>query len=138
MIIRFPIVMEPQNPSGYLVRFLDMEDTFTQGETENEALANASEVLTAMLGWRMDNDIPIPEPSVAPPGGLYAVPDAKTQAALLVRRAKDDLPMSAIARGMVTSDHLANRLANPHRWPSLKQLEKAATIFGKKLVISFE
>jgi len=29
-------------------------------------------------------------------------------------------------------------LEDPHHWPSLKQLEKAAQVLGKRLVLSFE
>jgi antitoxin HicB len=44
MDIRYPAKIEAQEPSGYLVSFVDLEDTFTEGATK-EALFNASEVL---------------------------------------------------------------------------------------------
>ncbi|MEO5349229.1 MAG: type II toxin-antitoxin system HicB family antitoxin [Magnetococcus sp. YQC-3] len=71
----YPIILEPQTPKGFFVRFPDMDDTFTEGETEEEALHNAADVLTAMLEWRMDNNLPIPEPSAHLPGAHYITPN---------------------------------------------------------------
>ncbi|MBF0139257.1 MAG: type II toxin-antitoxin system HicB family antitoxin [Magnetococcales bacterium] len=138
MDIRYPAILEPQKPKGFFVRFQDLDDTFTEGETEEEALFNAAEVLTAMLEWRMDNNQTIPEPSIGVVGARYVAPDAKTQAALLVRRSRGDRPMSEIARAMGTSWPAANRMENVRHWPSLKQLEKTAAVLGHRLIISFE
>lgn len=84
MDIRYPARIEPQEPSGFLVTFPDLPDTFTEGESLDEALFNAAEVLTAMLGWKLDNDQPIPDPSPMEEGQHPIAPDARTQAALLV------------------------------------------------------
>lgn len=138
MDIRYPVILEPQEPKGFFVRFPDMDDTFTEGDTEEEAIRHASDVLTAMLGWRIDNGHPIPNPSRNVDGALYVVPDAKVQAAILLRQARGARPMAEIARAMDTSWSSAKRLENPRHWPSLKQLEKAATTMGKKLVLSFD
>ncbi|MBF0213021.1 MAG: type II toxin-antitoxin system HicB family antitoxin [Magnetococcales bacterium] len=138
MDIRYPALLEPQEPRGFFVRFPDLEDTFTEGETEAEALRNASEVLTAMLGWRMESGNPLPDPSVGVKGAWYIAPDAKTQAAILLRRARENQPMAEVARAMETSWAAAKRLEDPRHWPSLKQLEKAAATMGKRLVLSFD
>jgi antitoxin HicB len=138
MDIRYPALIEPQEPAGYLVTFPDLPDTFTEGETIDEALFNAAEVLTAMIGWKLDNDQAVPEPSPMIEGYHGIAPDARTQAALLVRRARGDRSLADIARALDTSRPAAKRLEDPHHWPSLKQLEKAAQVLGKKLVLSFE
>lgn len=49
MQIRYPAVFEPEEAGGFLVRFTDLEDTFTYGETEEECLFNAA----AALGKRL-------------------------------------------------------------------------------------
>jgi antitoxin HicB len=136
--IRYPAKIEAQKPSGYLVSFFDLEDTFTEGATKEEALFNASEVLSAMLSWRLDNDLPIPEPTQGDKTAVYISPDARTQAALLVRRARGDRSLAEIARALETSWPAAKRLEDPHHWPSLKQLEKAAAALGRRLVLTFD
>lgn len=138
MNIHFPALIEPQEPTGYLVQFVDLEDTFTEGETLDEALFNAGEVLSAMLSWRLDNDQSIPAPSENIEGVHYIAPDAKVQSALLVRRARGDRSLADVARALETSWPAAKRLEDPHHWPSLKQLEKAAAALGKRLILSFE
>lgn len=125
--IRYPALLVPQEPKGFFVRFPDMEDTFTAGETEQEALHNAAEVLTALLEWRMDNEQPIPKPSRNVAGARYVAPDAQTQAAILLRRASQDKPMDEGASTMETSMTGA----------SLQQLEQAAATLGKRLLLSF-
>ncbi len=138
MDIKYPALVESQEPSGFFVRFVDFEDTFTEGITKDEALFNASEVLSAMLSWRIDNNKPTPEPSPNVAGAIYIAPDARTQAALLVRRSRGDRSLADIARVLETSWPSAQRLENPHHWPSLNQLEKAAAAMGRRLVLSFD
>ncbi|MBF0263125.1 MAG: type II toxin-antitoxin system HicB family antitoxin [Magnetococcales bacterium] len=136
--IRYPAILEPQEPNGFFVSFPDLEDTFTEGATQEEALRNASEVLTAMLGWRVDHGHPIPTPTVGMGSAHYIAPDAKTQAAILLRQTRENQTLADLARTMETSWSAVKRLEDPHHWPSLKQLEKAAAANGKPLVLSFE
>ena len=46
MNIRYPAIIKAQKPSGYFVRFPDIEEAVTQGETIDECLFNAAEVLS--------------------------------------------------------------------------------------------
>lgn len=138
MDIRYPALFEPQEPAGFLVRFVDLEDTFTEGRTREEALFNAAEVLSAMLEWRIDNDKAIPPPSARVKGAEYIAPGIATQAALLVRHARGDRPLAELARALDTSWPAAKRLEDPHHSPTLKQLDRAAAALGKRLVLSFE
>ncbi|MDA8095295.1 MAG: type II toxin-antitoxin system HicB family antitoxin [Betaproteobacteria bacterium] len=137
MDIRYPVICEPEE-GGYLVKFVDLEEAFTEGDTMDEALFNAAEVLTLTLDGRMEEGQEVPPPSVGVEGAFYISPDAKTQAALLMRQARGDRPLADIARALETSWPSAKRLEDPHHWPSLKQLEKAAAALGKRLVLSFE
>ena len=68
----------------------------------------------------------------------YIAPDAKTQAALLMRWARGARAMSDVARSLETSWPAAKRLEDPHHSPNLARLDKAAAILGKRLVLSFE
>ncbi len=52
MDIRYPATIE-QRDTGFFVQFVDLPDTFTEGITVEEALFNAAEVLSAMLGKRL-------------------------------------------------------------------------------------
>ncbi len=135
---RYPAVLEPQDNGALLVRFVDLDDTFTEGDTLDEALFNAAEVLSAMLGCRLDHDLPVPDPSPAGEGLVLIAPDARTQAALLIRRARGERSLAELARALDTSWPSAQRLENPRHSPTLRQLEKAAAALGKRLVLALE
>jgi len=137
MNIRYPAVIKPQKPGGYFIRFPDIEEAVTQGETIDECLFNAAEVLSLVLDHRIAKRQPIPKPSRIK-GARMVSPDAKTQAAILIRIMRGKRPVSEVARALETSWPSAQRLEDPKHWPSLRQLEKAASALGKRLVLSLE
>lgn len=138
MDIRFPATVEEQSDGTLLVRFLDLPDTFTEGRTKEEALFNAAEVLSAMLAWRLENSKEVPAPTRKVKGAHYVAPDAKTQAAMLLRLARGERSLSELARALETSWPAAKRLEDPTHWPSLKTLDRAAAALGKRLVLTLE
>ena len=94
MDIRYPATVETQEDGTFFVRFLDLPDTFTEGHTREEALFNASEVLSAMLAWRLDENKDIPARGRKVEGAHCIAPDAKTQAAMLLRLARGERSLS--------------------------------------------
>lgn len=138
MEITYPATIKPEDSGGYFVQFVDLPDTFTEGATMEEALFNASEVLSSMLGWHLDAGHDIPAPSRKAKGAYSIAPDAKTQAVLLLRHARGPRTLADLARALDTSWPQAKRLEDPHHWPSLKTLDRAARVLGKRLVLSME
>ena len=138
MDIRYPATVEAQKDGTFFVRFVDLADTFSEGQTEEEALFNAGEVLSAMLAWRLDEGKEVPAPSQKMRAAVYVAPDAKTQAAMLMRLARGERSLAELARALETSWPAAKRLEDPAHWPSLKTLDRAAAALGKRLVLSLE
>jgi predicted RNase H-like HicB family nuclease len=62
MKYKFPALISRED-DGFFVEFPDLDDTFTQGDTWEEAFENAEDVLNLMLWNREENNIPIPDPS---------------------------------------------------------------------------
>ena len=112
--------------------------TTCQGETLDECEFNGAEVLSLILEEYIESGREIPLPAQRVKGAHYLAPDAKVQAALLVRLARGTRSLAEVARALETSWPSAKRLENPRHYPTLKQLEKAAAALGKKLVLSFE
>lgn len=133
----YPYTATPQDGGGFFVQFVDLEEAITEGATLDDAAFNAAEVLTGVLSYRLEKGHAIPAPS-EPAGKPVAWPDAKTQAVMLLRNARGERSMADLARGLGTSWAAAQRLEDPHHWPSLKQLERAARVLGKRLVLSVE
>ena len=138
MEIRYPATVTLQADGSHLVQFVDLPDTFTEGASREEALFNAAEVLSGMLAWRLDEAKDVPAPSQKIKGAQYIAPDAKTQAAMLLRLARGERSVSDLARALQTSWPSARRLENPTHWPSLKTLDRAAAALGKRLVLVLE
>jgi antitoxin HicB len=136
----YPAKVVKRKTGAYEIRFVDLDDAFTWGATLDEALDNASEVLSGVILTRLAHEIDIPKrsrPSKAK-NVVYVLPDAKTQSALLIREAFAGQNVARIARSMETSWPAVNRLKNPAHWPTLKLLDRALRAAGKQLVIGMK
>jgi antitoxin HicB len=49
--LSFSIVLEPQSGGGFTVLVPALPEVVTEGETEQEALANVQEAISAALGY---------------------------------------------------------------------------------------
>lgn len=56
----FSVVLEPQEGGGFTVLVPALPEVVTEGETEQEALANAEEAIRAILAYRRDQGLTIP------------------------------------------------------------------------------
>jgi antitoxin HicB len=133
----YPAKIVKRKGGAHEVQFIDLDDAFTYGTTLEEALDNASEVLSGVILTRLAHEIGVPKPSKSAKGEnvFYVLPDGKTQSALLIREAFAGQNVAKIARSMETSWPAVNRLKNPAHWPTLKLLERALRAAGKQLVI---
>ena len=141
MNVLYPAFIEYQEDGMYLVQFPDFSEAITEGESLEEAIFNASEVLTLAIEGRIDEGMGIPEPCIFNQEDCKLIsPSARAQAALLVRwaRNKSAHTTSEVARALNTSWPAISRLENPHHSPSLKQLERVAAALGQQLLISME
>lgn len=138
MDVRYPAKITQDPAGGVFVQFIDMDEAFTEGDSLEEALFNAVEVLTLTLDGRLAEGLDIPEPSRNVKHAQYIAPDAKTQGALLLRAARGDRSIADLARALETSWPQAKRLEDARHWPSLKTLDRAARVLGKRLVLSIE
>ena len=134
--LRYPATLSPLD-GGYFVQFVDLPDIFTEGATVEEALFNAGEALSAMLGWHSDEGHTIPAPSQNLANAHYITPDTKIQAVLLLRQARGERSLADLARALDTSWAQVKRLDDARHWASLKTLDKAAKVLGKRLELRF-
>jgi antitoxin HicB len=56
----FSVVLEPQADGGFTVLVPALPEVVTEGDTEQEALANAEEAIRAVLDYRQSQGILIP------------------------------------------------------------------------------
>ncbi len=56
----FSIILEPQEEGGFTVLAPALPEVVTEGDTEQEALANAEEAIRAIVSYRQDRGLAIP------------------------------------------------------------------------------
>ena len=139
MKLEYPYTLEPQETGGFVVQFLDIEEAFTEGATQEECAFNAAEVLTGILEQRLEDGMEIPLPSKRGRRPV-ASPSAAVQTAILLRvtRLAEGKTLAELARALGTSWPAVQRLEKPNANPTLKQLERVAHALGKRLVLEFE
>jgi antitoxin HicB len=58
--LSFSVILEPQEEGGFTVLVPSLPEVVTEGDTEQEALANAEEAIRAIVSYRRDHGIAIP------------------------------------------------------------------------------
>lgn len=124
----------------YYVQFLDLENGFTYGNTLEEAKEMAADVLSALLSSYIEHGEAIPKHSKLSGSqktkDIYLIaPDAKVQAALLLRTARAKLSQIDVARTMGTSWQAYQKIEQPTNNTTLTKLQKAARALGRELII---
>jgi antitoxin HicB len=56
----FSVVLEPQEEGGFTVLVPALPEVVTEGDTEQEALANVEEAIRAVVSYRRDQGLAIP------------------------------------------------------------------------------
>lgn len=56
----FTVVLEPQAEGGFTVLVPALPEVVTEGDTEQDALANAEEAIRAVLAYRRDHGLAVP------------------------------------------------------------------------------
>ena len=59
--LRYRVILEPEDEGGYSVVIPAFPHGHTQGDTAEEALANAREVILLEIEYLRDRSLPIPE-----------------------------------------------------------------------------
>ena len=59
----FSVVLEPQEGGSFTVLVPALPEVVTEGDTEQEALANAEEAIRAVLSYRRDQGLAMPAAS---------------------------------------------------------------------------
>jgi antitoxin HicB len=122
----------------YYVQFKNLENGFTFGNTLEKAKEMAVDVLSSLLSFYLEHNKPIPSARLAKGKDIYLIaPDAKVQAALLLRLARASTSQNKIAKTMGTTWQAYQKIESPRSNTTLNKLQKAAKASNKRLVIEF-
>ena len=133
----YPFTLAPDEDGRLVVAFPDVKGASTDGADEAEAVANASDCLTAALIGYIRSREAIPRPSPARGRSTVTLPPLVAAKLALY---------SALLEQRITNDDLAERMGKPesevrrlldldHR-SELGQIEAALAVLGKRLGIT--
>jgi len=129
----YAVKFTPDKDGGFVVRFRDLPEAITQGDTVEEALAEAADCLEEAIAARIDDGREIPAPSAAKRGErVVSVPHSmalKAAVYLAVREA--GISNSELARRMRLDEKEARRILDPHHPTKLPRIEAALAALGR-------
>jgi antitoxin HicB len=137
MAFGFRYALDPEQNGWWLVRFPDIPEALTEGETGEEAHANATDCLLAALEGYVKAGQPIPRPSKGSANDLRATLPSLATAKLAVyetmrargwsrRRLSEELNMTQEA---------VRRLLSLRQSSPMAAIDKALAAMGAELVI---
>ena len=119
-----------QKEGKYFVQFPDIENAFTLGSTQEEALFMAKDVLIGVLASHLDNGFPISEPKYT--GGYPIEVSPKVAFAIELRKARANHTQKEVAEKAGMTYQQYQRLENPHKTnPTLETLYKLQKVFNR-------
>lgn len=139
-MLDYPIVLEAQVEGGFVVTFPDVPEAITQGEDEAEALLYAVDALETALSFYVDDRKALPAPS-KPKRGQHTVRPSPLECAKLgiyQAMTEQGIRKAELARRLNWHVPQVDRLFDLHHASRFDQLQLAATVLGKRLVLSVE
>jgi len=145
--LAYPVQLDPDpEDGGFTVSFPDLfieyggrhyGGGFSEGDTRDEALARAGDLLASLLETLLYDSAPVPPPSPAAGRPLVRV-DPLTTAKLELVCALTTARMSkaALARRMGVSPQQVQRLFDLDHASRLDQIEAALRALGRRLVVT--
>ena len=138
-MFNYPVTLTPDDGT-VLVTFADVPEAISFGADEQEALLQAIDALETGLSFYVDARKPLPVPSKAKRGQKTVSPSALECAKLGVYKAMTDQGMrkAELARRLGWHMPQVDRLFDLRHASKFGQLETAAAVLGKRLVLRLE
>jgi antitoxin HicB len=135
----YPVQLDPEEDGGYVVTLPDIGYGATQGDTVEEALRQAEDMLEeAILGMIAHNE-DVPAPSAAngrPVARLPALTAAKLEVYRAMRQA--GLDAAQLAQRLSWAPKKIANIFDGYHTVRLEQLEAALAALGRRLVVTSE
>jgi antitoxin HicB len=137
--LAYPAQLEAEGDGGYVVTFPDFGVGATQGDSYDEALTQAADLLETMIANYMAEGWDLPAPS-APAGRplvrLAPLVAAKAEVYRAMRAA--GVSKAELARRVGVSPQQAQRLFDIRHASRLDQIDAALAALGRRLVVMTE
>lgn len=123
---------------GYVVTFRDLPEAITQGDSIDDALAEAADCLEEAIAGRIDDGREIPSPSSPKRGEriVSAPPSMALKAAVYLAVQEAGISNSELARRMQLDEKEARRILDPHHPTKLPKIVAALAVLGRRVELS--
>lgn len=123
---------------GYVVSCRDIPEAITQGESVEEALAEAEGALQAAIEGRIEDGMKIAAPTRQKRGERMVATPITTalKAAVYISMGEQQVSKSELARRMRVHEKEARRMLDPKHPTKVPTLERALAALGKRAEIA--
>lgn len=135
----YPIKLtRDRKDGGYVVSSRDIPEAITQGNSVEEALAEAEGALQAAIEGRVEDGLDIPAPTRAKHGERMIPTPITTalKAAVYLAMREQGVSKSELARRMQVHEKEARRMLDPHHQTKVPALERALAVLGRRAEIA--
>lgn len=118
---------------GYVVTCRDLPEAITQGDSVENALAEAADAIEEAIAGRIDDGREIPEPSAKKRGerSVSVPPSMALKAAVYLAVRDAGISNSELARRLHLDEKEARRILDPHHPTKLPRIEAALAALGR-------
>jgi antitoxin HicB len=137
---QYPVLLTSAEEGGFVVTCRDLPELVTQGETEEDALAQAADAMDEVFATYLTEGVDFPQPSKAGRREHWVAPPAETvaKAALAVAMRQAGISKVQLAKRLGVDEKEVRRLLDPHYGSKLPRIAKAISLLGQRLVIGVE
>jgi len=135
--MHYPAKFEPALEGGFVVTFRDIPEAITQGDTLDEAMEMAQDVLVSAMDFYFEDQRSVPRPS-APLSGEHLVslpPSVYTKVLLLNVLLESRMPQAELARRMQVKPQEVTRLLDLRHATKIDTLSRAFEKLGRQLMV---
>jgi antitoxin HicB len=136
----YPVNVERDKAGYFLVTFPDFPEAGTDGETLEEALAEATDCLAEAVAGRIARAENIPKVS-RKQKGQYAIPipaHIAAKAALYLAMKETGIDKAELARRLGGDIKEVRRLLDPKQPAEIQRIEEALAAIGQELVVGIQ
>ena len=133
-------LFEDKVQGGFVVRFTDLPEAITQGNTVQEALKEAIDCLEEAIANRIVMNLEIPAPSIHTEGQhLVPLPaQMAAKAALYLALKESGMTNVEFAKRFGCDEKEVRRLLDPRHPSKLPRIESALSVMGKRIVVGVQ
>jgi antitoxin HicB len=136
-MLRYPAQFNVAEEGGFVVTFPDVPEAITQGESVEDALRHAADVLESALDYYIEEGLPIPAPSKPKRGQrLVELPASYAAKILLLNEmAVQKVRPAELARRLNVTRQEVNRLIDWRHTSKIDNIAGALKALGKTMEI---